>query len=650
MSCSKRGDAASCNYSNGNQNGHDRRDGGSRTSEAQLRLQKLEQMVTNLMQTTKEGSGNRSERKPSYNATLDQRLEDLSVNSLRQNFEASSGGYLDINGSETNYHGATHWAAILDNIRDIQGVLEPGLDNSEETPPSALTDGPDILLDTTQSLTLTDVCNSLPPRTVVDKLLTAYFNAKHIQLHGLPKPAFLLRSGQTLVTGGYQKAKPYSVEAILLYAICKYMIKADVDTDVWMIMGISARLALKMGYHRDPRHLANISPFEGEMRRRIFSIVETFDLLFAFQAGLPAIIHEEECDTESPSNLFDTDFDENCTALPASRPPTDPTPMLYYCFKSRLAKIYGRVIRHALSLQNPSYEGTLKLDGELREINAAVPPSLRMRPLGSSFTDQTYEILNRLNIEQLYLKSLCILHRKYLSHDRSNPAFIYSRRTCTDAGLQLLKFQAEIHDACQPGGQLYNDRWMLSSLTLHGFLLAAMITSLDLYESHKQSMSTSPEDMNAQVKKYDALKLSHGIWTSRRGISRDARRAANVLAAMLSKVPRPNIPPNPADTPQEMPTWPPVSMNGADVKSAASISSRYSSWDMSGFDFQGQEFPGNDYAPSDAISADPLNTVFNDFDNIDWGLVDQNLLGGSGEGDIPFNWELLESQEAPPDT
>ena len=116
MSCSKRGDAASCNYSNGNQNGRDRRDNGSRTSEAQLRLQKLEQMVTSLMQTTKEGSGNRSERKPYYNATLDQRLEDLSVNSLRQNFEASSGGYLDINGSETNYHGATHWAAILDNV------------------------------------------------------------------------------------------------------------------------------------------------------------------------------------------------------------------------------------------------------------------------------------------------------------------------------------------------------------------------------------------------------------------------------------------------------------------------------------------------------------------------------------------------------
>ena len=77
-----------------------------------------------------------------------------------------------------------------------------------------------------------------------------------------------------------------------------------------MITGISSRLAMKMGYHREPRHFASISPFEGEMRRRTFIIVEIFDLLSSFQAGLPLIIHEEERDTEPPSNLFDIDFDE----------------------------------------------------------------------------------------------------------------------------------------------------------------------------------------------------------------------------------------------------------------------------------------------------------------------------------------------------
>jgi hypothetical protein len=190
-------------------------------------------------------------------------------------------------------------------------------------------------------------------------------------------------------------------------------------------------------------------------------------------------------DIDPSSNLFDTDFDEDSEDLPSSRPPTDPTPMLYYCYKGRIAKIFRRIIRHASPFKVPSYEETMKLDDDLRVAHADVSPSLRMRSLGSSFTDPAYVVLNRLNIELLYLKSLCILHRNYFNHDRTNPKFDYSRKTCSDAALQILKHQAELDAACQPGDQFSNDKWMISSLTFHDFLLAAMITALDLHESLK---------------------------------------------------------------------------------------------------------------------------------------------------------------------
>ncbi len=244
------------------------------------------------------------------------------------------------------------------------------------------------------------------------------------------------------MTGKYHKARPYSVEAVLLYAVCKYMQKEDPDSDAWMIMGISARLAVRLGYHRDPRNFAKISPFEGEMRRRAFFIVETFDLLLSSQAGLPATIHEEECDTGLPSNLFDADFDEDCKVLPPSRPPTDPTPMLYYRTKGRLAKIFRRVNRHALSCTAPSYQDIMRLDSELHETHADIPPSLRMKPLSSSSTDEAHVILHRLNIDLVYLMSLCLLHRNYLSHERSNRKFNYFRKTCTNAALRILDYQA----------------------------------------------------------------------------------------------------------------------------------------------------------------------------------------------------------------
>lgn len=426
---------------------------------------------------------------------------------------------------------------------------------------------------------------------------------------------FFKRAGQALVAGRYQKPKPYSVEAVLLYGVCKYIQKDEQDYDAWMIMGVSTRLAMKMGYHRDPSNLANISPFEGEMRRRTFCILEAFDLLLSFQAGLPAMIHEEECDTEPPSNLVDTDFDEDCEVLPPSRPPTDSTPMLYYRHKSRLAKIFRRIYRHALSFQVSSYADTMKLDAELEEAHKEVPPSLRMRPLALSFTDQPYMILNRLYCDLVYLKSVCILHRNYLSKNRLDPAFSYSRRVCGDAGLQVLKHQAEFHGACQPGGLFYDHKWMLSSLSCHDFILAAMIISLDIYESHKQSATSSPEDLEAQIKKYDALRHSYGIWMSRRDYSRDARRASSVLAIMLSKVPRPNITERAT---QEIPSMMQVPMNGNKLLEGAANYSESLSRNMNGFDLTDQDLPVYNYATPDFSSTVLQNTVFSEFDNIDW--------------------------------
>jgi hypothetical protein len=110
--CSKRGDIASCSYSNGGPSGRE----GPQAAEAQLRLQKLEEMVTGLMQTNKEHSENLSDKTSPPGMTVDGRMETLSVHSLPLRSETSSGGHLNINGSETNYVGATHWATILENV------------------------------------------------------------------------------------------------------------------------------------------------------------------------------------------------------------------------------------------------------------------------------------------------------------------------------------------------------------------------------------------------------------------------------------------------------------------------------------------------------------------------------------------------------
>lgn len=121
MNCSKRGDAASCDYTNGLRKGRDKRDEASKASEAQTRLQKLEQMVTSLMQPTSQGSETSGDTRSSSSTIFHQNLKDLPVHSSTQTSEPSCGGHLDVQGSETNYLGATHWATILENVGVLGG-------------------------------------------------------------------------------------------------------------------------------------------------------------------------------------------------------------------------------------------------------------------------------------------------------------------------------------------------------------------------------------------------------------------------------------------------------------------------------------------------------------------------------------------------
>ena len=238
---------------------------------------------------------------------------------------------------------------------------------------------------------------------------------------------FLLRAGQTLVVGQCHRARPDSVEALVLYAYCKWS-QGRPGEGCMDDYGYPRTPCSEDGYHRDPRHLTSITPIEGEMRRRTFFLVEIVDLLFAFQAGLPSIIHEEECDLEPPSNLLDTGFAEDCKELPPSRSPADPTPMLYFCYKSRIAKTLRRVIQHALSLKTSPYEDTIKLYRELHEQYKKGALSLQVRPLSSSIIEPAVVIFQRYSIELMHLKRLCVLQRSFLSHGRLDPAYDYSRK------------------------------------------------------------------------------------------------------------------------------------------------------------------------------------------------------------------------------
>ena len=111
--CLRKGHGETCIYIEVNNASLERVNGGrpqhapkSKGIEAQHRLQKLESIVANLLQS----QPNSAEPLPGVSsaATLD-RDDELSG-------DRCPVGRLNINGSETSYIGATHWASVLDDV------------------------------------------------------------------------------------------------------------------------------------------------------------------------------------------------------------------------------------------------------------------------------------------------------------------------------------------------------------------------------------------------------------------------------------------------------------------------------------------------------------------------------------------------------
>ncbi|KAK7746476.1 hypothetical protein SLS53_002435 [Cytospora paraplurivora] len=474
------------------------------------------------------------------------------------------GGSLSKEGKNVRFVGELHYAAVLDAIHDLQGMVDAEAPDhlSTRSPPSQPQSTGEEPQDDIQRprlpfhfqlygpvapLTTQEILDNLPPRAECDMILTLFFQPIYIVpmvIHGgqfqrtyeafwrnpaaanplwisalfsflstavfqqaskaaggeglgstgLKDPAAREKievlssmSHRCLVSGGFVEGKPYSVEAALLFGMHLVLQKRDTDPICWHTIGTAVRLAQKLGYHRDPAHLnrnsakAKISPFEGEMRRRTWYTLEHFDLVYSFLLGVPPIIHGDDVDTQLPSNLRDEDFDEDSRAIPPPRPASDCTPVLSYVYHNRQVQVLRRVVKQALAVVQPLYADVIRLDADLRDLHNDVPPSLAYRPIRESgFADVPDIIMRRILFEITHLKSVCVLHRRYLTFERENSIYERSREACRDASLRLLDVQAEFDEQSGEGGRLYEKRYMMTNMAFHDFLLAAMCLCLDL--------------------------------------------------------------------------------------------------------------------------------------------------------------------------
>lgn len=302
------------------------------------------------------------------------------------------------------------------------------------------------------------------------------------------------------------------------------------------MVGNIVRLSLRMGLHRDITRVGgNVTPFQSEIRRRIWHHLSQIDLLSSFHIGLPGSIEAIESDTLLPRNLRDEDWNAEMTELPPSRPESELTPTSYLICKSRLCHACGIIANFANRLTLPPYEEVMKMDVILNEAYDKVPSFFQM-PAEFSIFESPEMIIKQFSLALVYQKSRCMLHRKYIMTEGESMEYNYSKETALDASMQLLRCQHMSYEAALPGGPLARDRWVLSTLTMHDFLLASMIVSITIIQSvdrdSKIGTETSYKDYQSMV---EALEKSYNIFMESSSIWADAKKASVLLKAMLNK-------------------------------------------------------------------------------------------------------------------
>ncbi|MCJ1322063.1 hypothetical protein MMC15_007408 [Xylographa vitiligo] len=252
----------------------------------------------------------------------------------------------------------------------------------------------------------------------------------------------------------------------------------DTEAGIRVLVGNIVQIAVHMGYHRDAKHFPNISPFAGEMRRRIWALIVQLDFSISTQMGLPRLIHESQTDVAEPRNLLDSDFNEHIT---------------------KVHSVGVKVAEVATEPRPYSYAYVLELDKQIDDAWDVLPSSMKWDGLATSLNIPSQVIIQRIFLEVCVQRLRIILHKKFLVASRLQPQYAYSRSVCRIAAMEILKLQHLVDEETQLEGRLYQSRWRVTSTFVHDFLLATSILCfyLQIYTEDQGGPHDSSGDAGA---------------------------------------------------------------------------------------------------------------------------------------------------------
>ncbi|KAJ0426287.1 putative C6 transcription factor [Aspergillus carlsbadensis] len=213
----------------------------------------------------------------------------------------------------------------------------------------------------------------------------------------------------------------------------------------WLLSATLVKKAMLAGYHRDPSLYAKISPFNKEMRRRIWTTIVELDLQVAIERGMPPCVQEFDYDTAPPLNVNDSDLQGGIEELPVERPLEEFTDC---SFQAVLTPSLSLRLKACRLMHSPRircrYDEILRLDWELNRHLSRIP-NWKVSELGSTQAADKV-ILTQAMLENKLGLSLLSIHTPFSIEASRDPLFAPSSRARLELVTMMLSTQKRLHE------------------------------------------------------------------------------------------------------------------------------------------------------------------------------------------------------------
>jgi hypothetical protein len=154
------------------------------TANMQTRINQLESLVLDLMHQNESSPSVQESQATNPHPTYSPLPAIQSESQAAVSPSPSDYGTISIRRERLSYVGSSHWAAVLDSITELRNHFAHEEDTSNESPdfvsPATNFPKPQLLYSGTIFDTPTSIIKAIPPRSVVDRLVSRYFNVLDI--------------------------------------------------------------------------------------------------------------------------------------------------------------------------------------------------------------------------------------------------------------------------------------------------------------------------------------------------------------------------------------------------------------------------------------------------------------------------------------